>query len=130
MSELKWFRLLLFATALLLVIGTGVWSYSSFEAHLAHQQVVRFAEQSTRAIDHCLAKDRNATIDQCKNLYTERLVDEYAEDRTRYEERAEAALWFSSIGIGCLVTAFYGLRWALTGRVRPLWLLSGKRSSE
>jgi len=32
-------------------------------------------------------------------------------------------LWFGVIASVTLVLAFYAFRWAMTGRVRPLWLL-------
>jgi len=40
-----------------------------------------------------------------------------------YEAPIQVALWFRWLPTVVLVSLFYGERWALTGRVRPLWIL-------
>lgn len=123
MSELQWFRLLLFANAMLLFVGGGIWLYSTVSGVYAQREVVRWAETSRDSVDRCLSKDKTATPEQCANPHWNSLVDLHADERDRHNERAEVALWITLICLASTTVAFYGLRWVIAGRIRPLWLL-------
>ena len=43
--------------------------------------------------------------------------------RDRYAEQAEMLLWAGGIVFAVILVGFYALRWAFTGKLRPLWLL-------
>ena len=47
--------------------------------------------------------------------------------RNDMAERAENAPWAALIAFVCVTALFYGVRWALTGRLRPLWLLKRQK---
>src|SRR5882724_4486219 len=121
MSELQWFRLLVFTNATLLIVGGGIWFYSTLNGVYAHREVVRWAKTDGDAIDRCLSKNKTATSEQCANPYWGKLVEIHADDRDRHNERAEVAFWTTLICFVSVTVAFYGLRWAITGRFRPLW---------
>jgi hypothetical protein len=47
--------------------------------------------------------------------------------RDTMAQRAENAPWVALFVFACVTALFYGVRWTLTGRLRPLWLLTRRK---
>lgn len=127
MSELVWFRLFLLVAVLQLAAGFGFWSYSSYRAHLAHEQLVKQVQDNIGLADACRSRTQGASFAQCGNPLSGASLEAYENERTQYEEKAKVSAWMTVACTSVLFVVFYGLRWALTGKLRPLWLL-GKRT--
>jgi hypothetical protein len=121
MTELRFFRLtLVLLVALLLAVG-GAWGW------FTHRQ-----DQAQRVVDHSFG-DYNRYLAACGDERQGEVWDlatraretlaQATAQRDGYADRAEAALWIGAVAGPALVLAFYALRWAMTGRLRPLWLL-------
>jgi hypothetical protein len=124
MTELKFFRLTLVLLAgIVLGAGSG-WAWFSHKQ--AQAQVV--ADNSFSDYNRFLAAcgdERQGEIWDLAQRARETLARATA-SRDAHAEQAEAFLWFAVIAAPLLVLAFYAFRWAMTGKVRPLWLL-GRR---
>jgi hypothetical protein len=113
MSELQWFRLFLVTAAAFVVIAGGTWLYNT-------SQVQDAKHRSQLAYEACQKTAR--TIFDCSDSTS------VTEETWAQEERAELAFWVTWLPPLGLALLFYGVRWALTGRVRPLWLLRKETS--
>lgn len=125
MNEIKWFRLLLFVLALLLIPGWGVSTYHYSEAQRLDQLAQEAHESSERRLQECY---RSITA-SCQT-YAPTIVVYSFSNAEPYKELAKT--WFVySTGIAVvLIILFYGVRWAMTGRLRPLWPLSTGETPE
>ena len=121
MTEIKFFRLMLVTLAALAIsIGSGC-------AYLVHKQ--RAAEVAldsafgdyNRYIAACGGDKESAAWDLAARAYDS--AKSISAVRDAYADRADFLLWIGAIACPALIVMFYSLRWAMTGRVRPLWLL-------
>jgi hypothetical protein len=121
MTELKCFRLMLVVVAtLLLSLGSG-WAWVSTKERAAEQAVSTSFGDYNRYVEACGGRQDGPEWDLAKRAY-ETLARATAA-RERYGDLADNLLWVALIVCPALVVGFYAFRWALTGRVRPLWLL-------
>jgi hypothetical protein len=121
MTEIKFFRLMLVTLAALAIsIGSGC-------AYLVHKQ--RAAEVAldsafgdyNRYIAACGGDKESAAWDLAARAYDS--AKSISAVRDAYADRADFLLWIGAVACPALIVMFYALRWAMTGRVRPLWLL-------
>ena len=121
MTELKFFRLtLVLLVAMLLSVGSA-WGWFTHRQAQAQAVVDNSFGDYNRYIAACGDDRQGAAWDLAKRA--RETLDRASARRDAYAEQAEEALWFAAIAGPALVLAFYALRWAMTGRVRPLWLL-------
>ena len=123
MTEIKWFRLLLVGVAALVLSAGSVWCYSKLSAMSSWKDAERWGKVSSEAQDHCFQNNPGASATYCVNEGYSNRVRRHVETAQEYEERADTALWFLSLPPFVLIVAFYALRWALCGRLKPFWLL-------
>ena len=121
MTELKFFRLTLVLLAgIVLAAGSG-WARLSHQQDQAQAMVENSFADYNKYIAACGDDKQGGAWDLAKR--SRDTLDRATAERDFYAGRAEATLWFGVVMSGVLVLAFYALRWAMTGRVRPLWLL-------
>ncbi|MBW8828770.1 MAG: hypothetical protein JF606_04940 [Burkholderiales bacterium] len=126
MTELKFFRLMLVVLAtLVLSLGSG-WAYYTHRQHLTEAAIDSAFGEYNRYIAACGDNKEGGAWDLAQRAYDS--VSKLSAARDVYAGRAELPLWIGAIVCPALVALFYALRWAMTGRVRPLWLL-GRRST-
>ena len=121
MTELKFFRLMLVVVAtLVLSLGSG-WAFLHSRQMDAEEAVSRSFGDYNRYIAACGDGQDSGAWDLATRAYGALATASGARDR--YAEQADVLMWIGSIACPALVLAFYAFRWAMTGRVRPLWLL-------
>ena len=121
MTELKFFRLMLvLLVAMLLSVG-GAWGWFTHKQAEAQAVVDNSFGDYNRFIAACGDDRQGEAWDLAKRA--REVLDRASARRDAYAGQAEAVLWFAAIVAPSLVLAFYALRWAMTGKVRPLWLL-------
>ena len=124
MTELKFFRLtLVLLVAMLLSVG-GAWGWLTHKQAQAQTLVDNSFGEYNRYIAACGDERQGEAWDLAKRARA--TLDRASAQRDAYAEQADEALWFALIAGPALVLAFYALRWAMTGKVRPLWLLGGR----
>ena len=122
MTELKFFRLTcVLLAALVLSAGSG-WAYCTHKQRLAEAAVDASFGEYNRYIQAC-GDDTDGAWDLAERAHDS--LHRASAQRDAYEERADALMWFAVIACPCVVAAFYALRWAMKGRVRPLWPPTG-----
>lgn len=121
MTEIKFFRLLLVALAGLLLGAGGGWAYCTHKEGAAQQAMDNSFGDYNRYIAACNDVKEGAAWDMATRAYD--TLQHASAEREVYEERADTLMWFGLIAGPALIAAFYGVRWAMTGHVRPLWLL-------
>jgi len=124
MTELKFFRLTLVLLAAIVLAGGSGWGWLTHRQNQAEAVVENSFADYNKYIAACGDDKEGGAWDLAKR--SRDTLDRATAERDLYAGRAEATLWFAGIAGGVLVLAFYALRWAMTGRVRPLWLL-GRR---
>ena len=123
MTEIKFFRLLLVTVAALaLSMGSG-WAYLVQKQRATEAAISTAFGDYNRYIAACGDTKEGAAWDLAERAYD--TVKKLSASRDLYEERAELLAWIGAIVGPALIVLFYALRWAMTGRLRPLWLLRG-----
>jgi hypothetical protein len=121
MTELKFFRLMLVVVALLLLsLGSG-WAFLHSKQSAAEEAVSTSFGDYNRYIAACGDGQDNGAWDLATRAYG--TLARASAARDRYAEQADALMWIGLVGCLAVVLAFYAFRWAMTGRVRPLWVL-------
>jgi len=121
MTELKWFRLMLVVVAALaLSLGSG-FAYFTSKQHAAEQAVSTSFGDYNRYVEACGGRQDGPEWDLARRAYD--TLARASAARDHYAEEASDLLWGGLIVCPALVLGFYAFRWALTGRLRPLWLL-------
>jgi hypothetical protein len=121
MTELKFFRLMLVVVAtLVLSLGSG-WAYLTSKQRAAEQAVSASFGDYNRYVEACGGRQDGPEWDLARRAYD--TLARASAVRDRYSEQADDLLWLGLVVCPALVIGFYAFRWALTGRVRPLWLL-------
>jgi hypothetical protein len=121
MTELKFFRLTLVLLAGIVLGAGSAWGWLMHRQSQAQASMDNAFGDYNRFLAAC-GDDKQGGLWDLAQRARETLVRATA-NRDAYADQAEALLWFALIGATVLVLAFYALRWAMTGRVRPLWLL-------
>jgi hypothetical protein len=121
MTELKFFRLTLVLLAAIVLAGGSGWGWLTHRQNQAEAVVENSFADYNKYIAACGDDKEGGAWDLAKR--SRDTLDRATAERDFYAGRAEATLWLAGIAGGVLVLAFYALRWAMTGRVRPLWLL-------
>ncbi len=121
MTELKFFRLTLVLLAgIVLGAGSG-WAWLTRRQGQAQAAVESSFGEYNKYIAACGDDKQGGAWDLAQRARD--TLDRASARRDRYADRAESLLWFGLIAGVALVLAFYAFRWAMTGHVRPLWLL-------
>jgi len=126
MNEIKFFRLLLVMLAALVLGAGGGWAYCTHRADEAQQSMDNSFGDYNRYIAACNNAKEGAAWDMATRAYDR--LHQATGDHERFQDRADTLMWFGLIVGPALILLFYGLRWAMTGRVRPLWLLGRTRA--
>ncbi|RQP25073.1 hypothetical protein [Piscinibacter terrae] len=122
MTEIKFFRLLLVALAALAIgLGGGIaWSvYQQGEAETAIS--LAFGDYN-RYVAACADPNDDTAVDLAERAHEK--VARLSAVRDAHEERAQWLMWTGIVLAPALVLLFYAVRWAMTGKIRPLWLLA------
>ena len=121
MTEIKFFRLVLVALAALAIsVGSG-WAYLVHKQHAAEMALDSAFGDYNRYIAACGGDKESGAWDLAAKAYDS--AKSISAVRDAYADKAEILLWIGAIVCPALIVMFYALRWAMTGRVRPLWLL-------
>jgi hypothetical protein len=121
MTELKCFRLMLVVlAALVLSLGSG-WAHLHGQRRAAEAAVDASFGDYNRYIAACGDGRDSVAWDLATRSYD--TLARASAARDRYAEQADLLVWIGLLAGGAVVLGFYAVRWALTGRVRPLWLL-------
>lgn len=121
MTELKFFRLMLVVVATLaLSLGSG-WAFLHSRQLAAEEAVSGAFGDYNRYIAACGDGQDSGAWDLATRAYA--TLARASDARDRYEQQADVAMWIGLVACPAVVLAFYAFRWAMTGRVRPLWLL-------
>ena len=121
MTELKFFRLTLVVLAAMLLCAGSGWGWFVHRQNQAQAVVDSSFGEYNRYIAACGDDKSGGAWDLARRARD--TLDHATAERDAYAARAEALLWLALIACPALVVAFYALRWAMTGRLRPLWLL-------
>lgn len=121
MREKQLFRFTLLVAVSLALGLWGVWGYHILEAREQDQNVERAMEYQTKMEKTCQASPTFPACISNEEYLARRLAATLASIES--QQRAERfAPWAISLPI-TLLLCFYAMRWGITGRVRPLWLL-------
>lgn len=121
MREKQLFRFTLLAVVFLAFGLWGAWGYHVLEARAQDQNVERMVEYHTKMEKTCQASPTFPACISSEEYWAKRLAASLASMESRH--RAEKVVpWAISLPIALLL-CFYAMRWGVTGRVRPLWLL-------
>jgi len=119
--ELKLFRLTLVVLATLaLSVGSG-WAWCAHKQRQAEAAVDASFGDYNRYIQACGDDKQGGAWDLA--VRANEALRRASALRDDYAEKAEILMWLGLIAAPSLVVAFYAYRWAMTGRLRPLWLL-------
>jgi hypothetical protein len=118
MKEVRAFHALLALVALTLLIGLGSSGYFHYRATrfdgASQQMIERFREEKPRCPeDRAVCKEADSWLQWAREAQSAATSARFAGQQW-LEGTLEAA--------GLLVALFYAVRWALTRRVRPLWV--------
>jgi hypothetical protein len=121
MTELKFFRLTLVVLVALAVSVAGAWGWLQHRQRAAEVQLDAAFGDYNRFVAACGGDKEAAAWDLANKAYDS--AKRIAVVRDGYAEDSDLVLWVGGIAAPALIVMFYALRWAMTGRVRPLWLL-------
>jgi hypothetical protein len=127
MTELKFFRLMLVVVALLLLSLGSAWIFLHGKQLAAEEAVSTSFGDYNRYIEACGDGQDSGAWDLAARAYG--TLARASATRDRYAEQADGVMWIGAVACLAVVLAFYAFRWAMTGRVRPLWLLRRTRST-
>ena len=122
MTEIQWFRLMLVVLAAMTLCAGAVWGFETVSAHSERNEAATWAQRAIAGTEPCLAAHPHDG-DTCVNPGFGALADGLNGAASERESIADAVtwlLWAPQLG---LVLLFYGVRWTILGKVRPLWLL-------
>jgi hypothetical protein len=126
MSEIVLFRLTLVVVGAVILVTSGLWAWNTAGETEAREAVARSFDEYNRYIDACGNAKAGEVWDLA--LRSRAALDRASTRRDDYERRRDVCAWLGlGFSVGLFAT-FYSLRWALTGRLRPLWLL-GRHTS-
>lgn len=126
MTEIKFFRLLLVVLAAMAIgLGGGI-AWSVHQQREAETAISLAFGDYNRYVAACADPNDDTAADLAERAHEK--VAKLSAVRDGAEERAQWLMWTGIILGPALVALFYAVRWAMTGRIRPLWLLakSGK----
>ena len=125
MNELLWFRITLLAVVVLVLGAGAVFASCKVGEIRASEQALAWGKRNVDTVSRCLERYPGASAEYCRNDHYENIVTRYVDGSREHETHATYALCFLvPLPVG-LVLLFYGLRWAILGRLKPLWLLGG-----
>ena len=106
-------------------IGGGLYSlYCHFESNSWDDLVRSSYENMNDGYTDCEARPDSLACELIPSR--QEMFDSAVEGRSAYSFKSSISLKVACIGPLVVVFLFYSLRWALTGRVRPLNVLSSK----
>ncbi|MCV2439857.1 hypothetical protein [Paucibacter sp. DJ2R-2] len=126
MTEIRLFRLFLLALSATLFIGWGTGAYYSHDSEAASDEMQAEVAAKQRAEKECIAGDQAACIRSRPIESSRSVLDVTDNDLHKFDvyssaESAKSWYFFSTLGAIALTLLFYALRWAMTGRLFPLW---------
>jgi len=128
MTEIKFFRLLLVALATLAITLGGGIAWSLHQRREAEAAISLAFGDYNRYIAACADPNDSTANDLADRAHEN--VARLSVIRDANESRVQWMSWTGIILAPALVLLFYALRWAMTGRVRPLWLLRASGPDE
>lgn len=121
MTELKYFRLMLVVLAALAISLGGGYAWCVHQQRQAEAAISLAFGDYNRYVAACADPNDDIANDLADRAHE--VVAKLSVVRDANEQRAQWLMWTGIILGPALVVLFYALRWAMTGRVRPLWLL-------
>lgn len=128
MTEIRAFRFLALLLGATVLCGGAYAAYHWFEARPTRAMINSAKENRTQASEMgCLRlpRPKKPTMEQLNCPGTVEDIDQalpILEAAARpHEEQAETAAVATLLACAGMVILFYGIRWALTGRLLPLW---------
>jgi hypothetical protein len=125
MNEITGFRLMLVLLAALLLATAAGFAFLHAKQSAAERAVSDSFGDYNRYIAACGDGKDVAAWDLATRAYDQ--LAKASASRDRYADATEVLLWIGGIALTVVLAGFYALRWAFTGKVRPLWV--GVRSS-
>lgn len=127
MTEIKFFRLLLVAlVALAIGLGGGI-AWNARQQRAAESAISLAFADYNRYVAACADPNDDTAVDLAERAHEQ--VAKLSAMRDAAEDRAQWLILTGIILAPALVMLFYAVRWALTGRIRPLWLLAGRQDN-
>jgi hypothetical protein len=120
MNEVRAFRLMLVLLGALLLATSAGWAFLHAKQTAAEQAVSDSFGDYNRYIAACGDGKDVAAWDLATRAYDQLAKASAARDR--YADATELLLWIGGIALTVVLAGFYALRWAFTGKVRPLWV--------
>lgn len=127
MLQIISFRLTLVLLAAIAICIGGMWMWNWQRELEAREAVARSFDEYNRYVDACGNDKAGALWDLAQTARS--ALDRATVRRDNYSRRRATLAWLGLVLCTGLPAAFYSLRWALTGRIRPLWLLGRHRSN-
>ena len=121
MNEIRGFRLMLVVLAALAIGVAGGWVFLHGRQAAAETAVSESFGAYNRYIAACGDGKDVAAWDLATRAYD--ALAKASTARDVYAEATEWLLWIGAIAFAVVLVGYYALRWAFTGKVRPLWVL-------
>jgi len=121
MTEIQGFRLMLVLVAAIAFGAGGGWGWLHARERAAETAVDNAFGDYNRYIAACGDGQDSAAWDLARRSYDQ--LAQASSARDRYADQAEVTMWAGAAAAAVVVAGFYALRWAMTGKVRPLWVL-------
>ncbi len=122
MTEIQWFRLMLVVLAAVTFAASAAWGFETVSAHRERNDAATWAQRAIAGTEPCLAAHPH-DAESCANPGYWPIADGLNRQASERESIADVATWFLWVPQLGLIFLFYGVRWAILGRVRPLWPL-------
>ena len=121
MTEIRGFRLMLVLLAALLIDVGSAWAFVHAREVAAERAVSESFGAYNRFIAACGDGKDVAAWDLATRAYAQ--LEKASSARDGYAAQGEMLQWAGGIAFSVVLAGFYALRWAFTGKLRPLWLL-------
>jgi cytochrome c551/c552 len=121
-TDIQWFRLMLGMLAAMTLAAGAVWSFETVSGHNERNEAASWAQRAIAGTESCVAAHPH-DAETCVNPGYESIADGLSREASERESIADTVTWFMWAPQIALLVLFYGVRWAIVGKVRPLWLL-------
>jgi hypothetical protein len=123
--EARAFRVMLVLVAFVLAGTAGGWALCARAEHAAATAAEHAFDAYNRYIDACNGQPGGEEWDLA--VRARETLQRASARRDAASEQGDLVLGAGATAAAALVVAFYALRWALTGRLRPWWPLHPRR---
>lgn len=119
--EIRFFRLLLVLVAMILTCTLGAWAVLADQERDSARAMATSFDEYNRYIDVCEGQSDSNAWDLA--VEARDVLQRTSAEHDSLGRKMRLLVWMGLGACAGLTVCFYAFRWAITGRVRPVWLL-------